>query len=59
MIHRLILIEQSVENFHKELNTIQKVAVNNGYRSSLIDLLLNKFSLKKTIREIDLVQKQH
>lgn len=42
MLHRLINIPMSSEDYFKELNCIKEIGINNGYDDMLIDKLLNK-----------------
>lgn len=49
MVHRLLHIPLSDENFNTEVNYIKQVAVNNGYSSTIIDDLLKKKTQKKTL----------
>lgn len=44
MIQRLINFLLSDKNFNLELNFIQQIAINNGHSSSLINLILSKYT---------------
>ena len=48
-IHRLINIPLSSDNFNKELNIIKQIALNNGYKESLIENILKKKQYKNAI----------
>ncbi|KAL4705291.1 hypothetical protein ACJJTC_018977 [Scirpophaga incertulas] len=49
MIHRLLSVPMSEKDFNEELCVIKTVAVNNGYSSKLIDVILRKKRSKAVI----------
>ena len=42
MVHRLLIVPLSKENFNKEVDIIKAIAQNNGYDESIIDSLIKK-----------------
>lgn len=42
MIHRLINIPKSNEDFEKEMNAIKEIVVNDGYNMTDVDRILKK-----------------
>lgn len=52
MVHRLISVEQTEENFNKELNIIRQIATNNGYKTLIVDQILQKKLYNKAINEV-------
>lgn len=49
LVHRLLNIPLSKENYEKELNIIKQIAINNGYKPDLIDNIVDKKLHKKAI----------
>ena len=49
MIHRLVNVPMSKEDFEKELNIIKQIAINNGYSPNTIDSILKKKTHKKAL----------
>jgi hypothetical protein len=48
-VHRLLNIPLDKEDFIKEIDTIKSIAITNGYRSTIIDKLIDKHRRKKNL----------
>lgn len=52
MIHRLLTIPLSIDNYNKELNIIKQIAVNNSYDPKLIDDIIAKKLHKQSLEQV-------
>ena len=52
MVHRLIQVPMSKENFTKEFNLIKQIAINNGYNHKMIDSIYSRKSYKNAIKNV-------
>lgn len=50
MIHRLLNFPLNENNYNKEVNIIKQIAINNGYKGSLIDRLIKNKEKKMLMR---------
>lgn len=50
LVHRLLNVPLSPQNYEKEINIIRQIAYNNGYNPIIIDQLISKFSYKKALK---------
>jgi hypothetical protein len=50
LVHRLVNIPLSKDNYFKELNNIKRIASQNGFKESIIDNLIKKHKHKKLIQ---------
>lgn len=52
MIHKLIWIDQSQENFKDDLNTIKQIALNKGYKMQTINKIFQKYLERPAINQL-------
>jgi len=52
-VHRLLSVPLEPEDYEQEVNTIKSIAISNGYKSSIIDKIINKQKNKITNRPND------
>lgn len=58
MIHRLLHIPLSTQNFDKELQIIKQIAINNGYKPNMVDNIVKNKKYKLALSQVFPSQKE-